>query len=78
MVNNFRQTKSRPPLESSPGLRFLLYGKHRDGSWGYDEFAQQVVDVMDCHDALYPEHQLRLIILLTMPSSGMTLCMWSI
>ena len=22
MVNNFRQTKSRPPLESSPGLRF--------------------------------------------------------
>ena len=58
MVNNFRRTKSRPPLESSPGSRFLLYRKHRDGSWGYDEFAQQVVDVMDCRDALYPEHQL--------------------
>lgn len=57
-VNLFRQRFKRPALKTSPGLRFLLHGKNREGFWGFKEFEEQVVDVMDCFDVLYSDCQL--------------------
>eukprot|EP00966_Prymnesium_polylepis_P021760 500223-Prymnesium_polylepis.1 len=32
-VNAWRALRKRPPLESSPGLQFMSYGKNKDGYW---------------------------------------------
>jgi hypothetical protein len=33
------------PLKGSPGVRFLDYGKIKEGYWNYDLFRQQVEDL---------------------------------
>jgi hypothetical protein len=63
-VNAFRATgacrseNERTPLTESPGLRFLKYGKNKEGYWDYDMFAAQVAELLDCIEALYPGHQI--------------------
>ena len=57
-VNAFRQKEGRPPLDATPGMRFLLPGKNREGYWGYAEFEQQTIDIMDCVEQLEPGKQL--------------------
>lgn len=57
-VNAFRSTQGRAPLKDTPGIRCLEYGKHKDGYWNYDMFAEQCVDIMDCFEVLYPDWQL--------------------
>lgn len=59
-VNELRCEKGRPALlEDTPGLRFLVHGKNKDGLWGYNQLEeQQVVDVMDCIDVIAPTKQL--------------------
>jgi hypothetical protein len=40
-VNIFRERRGRSPLECSPGMCFLDFGKNKDGYWDYDKFLQQ-------------------------------------
>ena len=41
-VNADEITKRRyTPLKESPGLRFLRYGKNKDGWWNFEMMAQQ-------------------------------------
>ena len=55
-----RGKRSRPALDCSPGVRFLNYGKGRDGYWDYEMFKQQVVDFIDAFETLHPDWQLLL------------------
>ena len=57
-VNEFRETKGRPPLKDTPGTRFLRPGVNRDGYWGFADFEEQTIDVMDCLEVLEPGKQL--------------------
>lgn len=57
LVNAFRKARGRSPLQTSPAVRFLSYGKNKDGYWTYDHFAEQVCDVLDMYEALYPNAQ---------------------
>ena len=57
-VNELRRLKERPGLKESPGTRFLAHGKNKEGFGGYAQFEEQVVDVMDVLEALYPGYQL--------------------
>ncbi|CAM9642953.1 unnamed protein product, partial [Sphacelaria rigidula] len=57
-VNERRQREGRTPLDESPGLRFLLPGNNREGYWGFAEFEQQTIDVMDCLEEIEPGKQL--------------------
>ena len=57
-VNELRRLEKRPDLKESPGTRFLVHGKNKEGYWGYAQFEEQVVDVMDVLEALYPGYQL--------------------
>jgi len=47
----------RLDLTASPGVRFLDYGTNKEGYWNYELFKEQVMDVIDCYDVLYPEFQ---------------------
>ena len=53
-------TPRPPPLDCSPGVRFLNYGKNKDGYWDYEMFAKQVVDFMDAIEVLHPDWQMML------------------
>lgn len=57
LLNAFHKARGRAPLETSPAVRFLTYGKNKDGYWTYEHFAQQVVDILDMYEALYPTAQ---------------------
>lgn len=57
LVNTFRKARGRAPLTSSPAVRFLSYGKNKDGYWRYENFAEQVEDVLDMYECLYPSAQ---------------------
>ena len=70
-VNAFRDLNGRPPLIGSPAVRFLSYGKNKDGYWTYEHFASQVVDILDMYEALYPGVQ---ILIEVDWSSGLVLC----
>ena len=59
-VNDFRKKRGRAELDTSPGVRFLNYGKGRDGYWDYDHFARQVGDLMDAMEVLHPDWQMLL------------------
>lgn len=56
-VNDYRRRQGRAPLDESPGIQFLLYGKNRDGYWDYEQFEHQAVAVLDAIEALHPNHQ---------------------
>lgn len=60
LVNAFRKARGRNPLTSSPAVRFLSYGKNKDGYWTYENFAEQVVDLLDMYESLYPNAQVLL------------------
>jgi hypothetical protein len=54
-VNAFRalQVPPRPALQASPGIVHFTPGSNNDGWWGYECFAEQVVDLMDCIEVVY-------------------------
>jgi hypothetical protein len=56
-VNAYRGRNKRAPLQESPGIQFVLYGKNRDGYWDYEQFEHQAVAVLDAIEALHPNHQ---------------------
>ena len=53
-VNELRRLEKRPSLKESPGTRLLVHDKNKEGYWGHAQFEEQVVDVMDVLEALYP------------------------
>ena len=57
-VNGFRDRNKRPALRTSPGLGFMVPRKSRDGYWGYADFEERVVAVMDCFEVVQPDKQL--------------------
>ena len=57
-VNEWRAVRKRPPLDSSPGLQFLQYGKNREGYWDAEMFGKQIDRILDCFDCLHPDWQL--------------------
>ena len=57
-VNELRAARKRPPLSCSPGLRFLDYGKNKEGYWDFEMFKEQTIDFMDAFEALHPDWQL--------------------
>lgn len=59
-TNAFRAKRGRETLDCSPGVRFLNYGKGRDGYWDYEMFKQQVIDFMDAFETVHPDWQLLL------------------
>ena len=59
-VNQYRETRGRTALETSPGLRLLDYGANRDGYWTNEKFLEQCQDIIDCIHVLYPNHQVRI------------------
>jgi hypothetical protein len=58
LVNSRRATVAKPPLEESPGVVFIEYGKMKDGYWNYERFAEQVDGIIDVVEVLYPHLQL--------------------
>ncbi|CAB1097803.1 unnamed protein product [Ectocarpus sp. CCAP 1310/34] len=56
-VNARRKEKGKEDLTPSPGLRFLQYGKNKDGYWGYNELKEQIEDVLDVLDVFEPDMQ---------------------
>ena len=57
-VNEFRQREGRTALKATLGTRFLLPGKNREGYWGFAEFNEQVIDVINCLEVLEPNRQI--------------------
>ena len=57
-ANELRRFKVRPNLQESPGARFVVHRRNKEGYWGYAQFEEQVVDMMDVLEALYPDYQL--------------------
>lgn len=58
LMNERRAAAGRPPLKSSPGLRFLSYGKNKDGYWDFEKFKIQVTDFIDAFETVHPDWQL--------------------
>lgn len=56
-LNAFRKARGRDALTASPCVRFLSYGKNKDGYWRYEHFAEQVTDVLDMYESVYPNAQ---------------------
>ena len=50
--NTHREGRGLPKLEESPGLRYLVYGKNKDGYWDWDMFKAQTEDFIDCWEWL--------------------------
>lgn len=57
-VNEYRRAQGRGALTETPGVRFFQYGKNREGYWGFAQFQEQMVDVLDFLEALHPKHQI--------------------
>ncbi|KAL1530848.1 hypothetical protein AB1Y20_001743 [Prymnesium parvum] len=43
VVNCYREALGKQPLKGSPGVRFLQYGKNKEGYWTFDHFAEQAI-----------------------------------
>ena len=59
-VNEFRRIKysgKKEGLEKSPGFRTFEYGRNFEGYWTTKEFMEQVHDVIDVYECLYPSYQ---------------------
>ncbi|CAM9922815.1 unnamed protein product, partial [Pylaiella littoralis] len=46
-INAIRRRNGKKPLDRSPGLRFLVFGKNKGGFSGYEQFKEQIEDVLD-------------------------------
>ena len=57
-VNEFQQHEGRAAREATPGMRFLLPGENSEGYWGFAEFEEQVIDVMDFLEVLEHNRQI--------------------
>eukprot|EP00732_Lithocolla_globosa_P001261 Lithocolla_globosa_v1_NODE_597_length_3629_cov_4.882205.p1 type:complete len:792 gc:universal NODE_597_length_3629_cov_4.882205:2932-557(-) len=55
--NQWRKARGKAPVQDSPGLRFLLYGKDKEGYWNNEKMKIQVEDVMDAIEYLYDDKQ---------------------
>ena len=59
-VNEFRRIKysgKKEDLEKSPGFRTFEYGRNFEGYWTTKDFVDQVQDVLDVYECLYPSYQ---------------------
>ena len=56
-LKDMRKARRKPPLDSSPAVRFLLYGKAKEGYWTFEHFRLQVDDILDMYECLYPGAQ---------------------
>jgi len=59
-VNVFRRLKysgNKDDLKESPGFRTFEYGANFEGYWTTKEFVDQVQDVLDVFECLYPSYQ---------------------
>lgn len=59
-LNLFRKARGRDALAGSPAVRFLSYGKQKEGYWTHEHFAEQVTDVLDMYECIYPNAQVLL------------------
>lgn len=57
ILNAFRKARGRKALSTSPAVRFLSYGKNKEGYWTYEHFREQVEDILDMYESLYPNAQ---------------------
>ena len=57
-VNELCHRGCRAALEATPGTRFLLPWKNKGGYWGFAEFDEQIIEVMDCPEVLEPNRQI--------------------
>ena len=69
-VNAWRAARKRSPLDSSPGLQFLQYGKNKDGYWDAEMFGKQIDRLLDCFDCLHPDWQLCLEVICAKATHG--------
>jgi hypothetical protein len=58
-VNAWREAKyGEPrPLDASPGVRFLDYGKNKEGYWTAADIPKQTEDLLDALECLHPDWQ---------------------
>jgi hypothetical protein len=57
-VNEWREARDKPPLEISPGIRWLDYGSKKDGWWDFEKLEEQNEDVFDCCEVLLSNFQI--------------------
>jgi len=61
-VNIYRRAKYGvdmvKDLAESPGIIFLDYGKNKQGYWNWERLSEQLRDLIDCFDALFPDCQM--------------------
>ena len=57
MVNAWRAARGKEALAGSPGVRFLDYGKGRDGYWTHELFCEQA-RAHPCPDSPLPDSPL--------------------
>ena len=43
---------------TTPGMRFLNYGKNKDGYWTYAHLSRQTDDVLDLYECLFTQYQI--------------------
>ena len=58
LANAYPMRVGKPPLERSPGIPFLQYGKNKDGYWTWEDFDKQCKDVMDVLEIFEPGYKL--------------------
>ena len=57
-LNDLLQSRNKPPLSMSPGLRTLEYGKNKEGYWTMQDMLKQLEEVMAAYEILFPEVQM--------------------
>ncbi|CAM9852217.1 unnamed protein product [Sphacelaria rigidula] len=57
-VTKFREERGRSALKRTPGTRHLVFGKDKGGSWDFDRFEKQFVDVMDVLEVIEKDKQI--------------------
>jgi hypothetical protein len=59
------KTKAKPPLTSTPFVRYIHVGVNNDGYWNSMHMALQLEDVVDCLKVLYPPESMTIASSLT-------------
>jgi hypothetical protein len=57
-INAQRVIDKLAPFVDSPGIRYLEYGKNKEGYWDFEKFNEQVKDIIYCFNIIYPGYQL--------------------